>query len=95
MGGGGGPGGAPLTLAAPCATSACGPHGALRGAGNDVVRTGTINAAELLGWEDRVGAIEAGKFADLIAVEGDPLKDIGELRRVKFVMKGGVVVRKY
>jgi imidazolonepropionase-like amidohydrolase len=61
----------------------------------DVIRTGTINAAELLGWEDRVGSIEAGKFADLIAIEGDPLGDIGELGRVKFVMKGGVVVRKF
>ncbi len=60
----------------------------------EVLRAGTINAAELLGWQDRVGAIESGKFADLIAVEGDPLKDISELRRVKFVMKGGVVVRK-
>jgi imidazolonepropionase-like amidohydrolase len=61
----------------------------------EVLRTGTINAAELLGWEDRVGSIEAGKFADLIAIEGDPLSDIGELRRVNFVMKGGVVVKKY
>lgn len=60
----------------------------------EVIRAGTINAAELLGWQDRVGAIEAGKFADLIAVAGDPLRDISELRRVKFVMKGGVVVRK-
>lgn len=60
----------------------------------EVIRAGTSNAAELLGWQDRVGAIEAGKFADLIAVAGDPLRDISELRRVKFVMKGGVVVRK-
>ena len=60
----------------------------------EVIRAGTSNAAELLGWQDRVGAIEAGKFADLIAVAGDPLRDISELRRVKLVMKGGVVVRK-
>jgi imidazolonepropionase-like amidohydrolase len=60
----------------------------------EVIRAGTINAAELLGWQDQVGAVEAGKFADLIAVEGDPLKDITELRRVKFVMKGGAVVRR-
>ena len=45
-----------------------------------------------MGWQDRVGTIEAGKFADLIAVEGDPLQDISELERVKFVMKGGRVI---
>ena len=53
----------------------------------------TLSAAELLGWQDRVGSVEPKKFADLIAVAGDPLKDVGELRRVKFVMKGGQVVR--
>jgi imidazolonepropionase-like amidohydrolase len=46
-----------------------------------------------MGWEDRVGTIQAGKFADLVAVSGDPLRDITELERVKFVMKGGVVHR--
>jgi imidazolonepropionase-like amidohydrolase len=46
-----------------------------------------------LGWQDRAGSVEAGKFADLIAVAGDPLKDINELKRVKFVMKGGEVVK--
>jgi imidazolonepropionase-like amidohydrolase len=61
--------------------------------GLDVIRAGTLNAAELLGWQDRVGSVEAGKFADLIAVEGDPLKEITELRRVRFVMKGGAVIR--
>jgi len=45
------------------------------------------------GWSDRIGTIEKGKFADLIAVAGDPLADVGELQRVRFVMKGGVVVR--
>ena len=59
----------------------------------DVVRATTVNAAEMLGWQDRVGAIEPGKFADLIAVRGDPLSDITELERVRFVMKGGDVVR--
>jgi imidazolonepropionase-like amidohydrolase len=59
----------------------------------EAIRAGTINAAELLGWQDRVGSVEAGKFADLIAVAGDPLKDVGELKRVKFVMKGGEVVK--
>ena len=59
----------------------------------EVIRTATINAAELMGWQDRVGAIEAGKYADLIAVEGDPLSDITVLQRVKFVMKGGTLVK--
>ena len=58
------------------------------------IQTATINAAKLIGWEDRAGALEVGKFADLIAVEGDPLKDVTELERVKFVMKGGVVMKK-
>jgi imidazolonepropionase-like amidohydrolase len=59
----------------------------------EIIRAATASAAELLGWQDRVGSIEATRFADLIAVEGDPLKDITELQRVKFVMKGGRVVR--
>jgi imidazolonepropionase-like amidohydrolase len=52
----------------------------------------TINA-EVLGWQDQIGSIEKGKFADVIAVSGDPLEDITELQRVKFVMKGGKVIR--
>ena len=52
----------------------------------------SINA-EALGWQDRIGAIEKGKYADLVAVSGDPLADITELQRVKFVMKGGKVIR--
>jgi imidazolonepropionase-like amidohydrolase len=59
----------------------------------DVLRAITANAAEMLGWQDRVGAIEPGKFADLVAVEGDPIADITELERVRFVMKEGQVVR--
>lgn len=57
------------------------------------IRTATVNASELLGWADRVGSIEAGKFADIIAVEGDPLKDVTTLERVQWVMKGGAVVK--
>jgi imidazolonepropionase-like amidohydrolase len=47
----------------------------------------------LLGWSDKMGTIEAGKWADLVAVSGDPLKDITELERVKFVMKGGAIFK--
>jgi len=57
------------------------------------VQTATCNAAELLGWSDRIGSLEPGKHADLIAVLGDPLTDITELERVKFVMKGGIVYK--
>lgn len=59
----------------------------------EIIRAATVNAAELLGWQNRIGAIEAGKFADIIATDGDPLKDIGELQKVKFVMKGGKVIK--
>jgi len=57
-----------------------------------IVSTTSLNA-EIMGWGDRVGAIEPGKLADLIAVGGDPLKDIAELTRVRWVMKGGVVAK--
>jgi imidazolonepropionase-like amidohydrolase len=57
------------------------------------IQAGTIVNAEALGMADQVGSIEKGKFADLVAVAGDPLADIGELQRVKFVMKGGKVIR--
>jgi len=57
------------------------------------IRTGTSTAAELLGWSDKLGTIEAGKWADLVALSGDPLKDIKEVENVKFVMKGGVVYK--
>lgn len=57
------------------------------------IQSATVVDAEMLGWQDRIGSVEKGKFADLIAVSGDPLKDISELQRVKFVMKGGQVVK--
>lgn len=59
----------------------------------DVIRMATINAAELLGWKDRIGSIKPGKFADIIAVSGDPLKSMAEFQNVKFVMKGGNVIK--
>ncbi|MDA2913885.1 amidohydrolase family protein [Acidobacteriia bacterium AH_259_A11_L15] len=59
----------------------------------EAIQAATINAAELLGWADRVGALEPGLFADLIAVEGNPLEDVTVLERVGFVMKGGTVIR--
>ena len=59
----------------------------------EVLRTATVNSASLLGWGDRIGSIEAGKFADIIAVDGDPLQDVTTLQNVKFVMKGGKVLK--
>ena len=59
----------------------------------DAVRAATLTAAELLGWEDRVGCIEDGKAADLIAVDGDPTEDPACLERVDFVMKAGEVLK--
>jgi imidazolonepropionase-like amidohydrolase len=57
------------------------------------IQSATTSAADLLGWGDKVGAVVPGLYADLVAVEGDPLSDITELERVKFVMKGGVVYK--
>ena len=57
------------------------------------LQSGTMINAEALGWQDQIGSIDKGKYADLVAVSGDPLADIAELQRVKFVMKGGKVIR--
>jgi len=57
------------------------------------IQTGTINAADLMAWTDRTGTIEPGKWADIIAVDGDPLKDVKILQHVNFVMKSGVVYK--
>lgn len=57
------------------------------------IQAGTIVGAEVMGWQQDVGSITKGKFADLIAVSGDPIADITELRRVTFVMKGGKIIR--
>jgi imidazolonepropionase-like amidohydrolase len=66
-------------------------HGGLTAA--RAIQAGTVVNAEVMGWKDRVGSIDKGKYADLVAVSGDPLADITELQRVKFVMKGGRVIR--
>ncbi len=55
------------------------------------LQAATTSAAEVLGWSDKVGAIEPGKWADIIAVDGDPLADVSVTERVRFVMKGGEV----
>ena len=57
------------------------------------IQSATVNDADLLGWSDKVGAIEPGHYADIIAVDGDPLQDVTTLQRVKFVMKGGTVYK--
>jgi imidazolonepropionase-like amidohydrolase len=58
------------------------------------IQAATVNGAELLGWADRIGSVTPGKYADLIAVSGDPLANVAELTKVKFVMKDGKVVRR-
>ena len=57
------------------------------------IQSGTMINAEAMGWQDQIGSVDTGKYADLIAVAGDPLADITELKRVAFVMKGGKVIR--
>src|SRR5271154_420768 len=79
------------------------PHGMNAGEFGAMVRMGlppliaiqaaTVNAADLIGWSDRVGTLEPGKFADIVAVQGDPLADVRVLENVHFVMKGGEVIK--
>jgi imidazolonepropionase-like amidohydrolase len=57
------------------------------------IQSATTVAAQMMGWQDQIGSIEKGKYADLVAVSGDPLKDITELGRIKFVMKSGKIIR--
>ncbi len=60
----------------------------------EVLVTATVNAADLIDMSDSIGTIEAGKYADIIAVDASPLDDIGELLDVDFVMKNGKVFKK-
>jgi imidazolonepropionase-like amidohydrolase len=57
------------------------------------LQAGTVNAADLMGWSDRIGSVAPGKFADLVAVRGNPLDDVTLLQHVRFVMKDGVVYK--
>ena len=57
------------------------------------IQAATLVDSQMMGWQDRVGSLEKGKFADIVAVSGDPLQDITELERIKFVMKGGKVIK--
>jgi imidazolonepropionase-like amidohydrolase len=57
------------------------------------IQSATTVASEMMGWQDRIGSIEKGKFADVIAVSGDPMKDMTEHEQVRFVMQGGEVIR--
>jgi imidazolonepropionase-like amidohydrolase len=57
------------------------------------IQSATIRAAELMKWEDKVGSLAPGKFADIIAVQGDALADLHRMTKVGFVMKGGSVVK--
>jgi imidazolonepropionase-like amidohydrolase len=58
------------------------------------IQAGTVNAAKLLGWQGQIGALKPGYWADIVAVDGDPLADITALQRVTFVMKGGVIYKR-
>jgi imidazolonepropionase-like amidohydrolase len=57
------------------------------------IRSATMNASVLMGWQDKTGTIEKGKFADIIAVRGDPISNIRLLENIHFVMKGGEIIK--
>ena len=59
----------------------------------DAIVAGTLNGAKLLGWDKNLGSLQAGKWADIVAVSGDPLADIHAMQNVVFVMKNGVVYK--
>ncbi len=57
------------------------------------LQAATVVNSQMMGWQDQIGSLEKGKYADIVAVSGDPLQDITEMERVKFVMKGGKVIK--
>jgi imidazolonepropionase-like amidohydrolase len=57
------------------------------------IQAATLNASDLIGWADRVGTLEPGKFADIVAVQGDPLTNVRVLENINFVMKGGEIIK--
>jgi len=57
------------------------------------IQASTVNNADLFGWSDRIGSITAGKYADIVAVDGDPLQNVGILENIGFVMKGGAIYK--
>jgi imidazolonepropionase-like amidohydrolase len=59
----------------------------------EILRAATLEGADLIGWSDRIGSLEAGKLADVVATDGDPLTDVAALQTISFVMKGGRVIR--
>ena len=59
----------------------------------EAITAGTLNGAKLLGWDKNLGSLSVGKWADIVAVSGDPLKDIHNMQNVVFVMKNGVIYR--
>ncbi len=59
----------------------------------DALFAATRNAADLIGASDRIGSLQPGRYADIVSVAGDPLKDVGQFERVQFVMKGGVIYK--
>jgi imidazolonepropionase-like amidohydrolase len=59
----------------------------------EAIQSATVKAADLIGWSDKVGTLKPGRHADLVAVEGDPTQDVRLLEAVKFVLKGGRVIR--
>ena len=59
----------------------------------DAIVAGTLNGAKLLGWEKNIGSLTSGKWADIVAVSGDPSRDIQDIQKVRFVMKNGVIYK--
>jgi imidazolonepropionase-like amidohydrolase len=59
----------------------------------EALQSATVVGSEMMDWQDQIGSLEKGNYADIVAIAGDPLKEITEMQRVKFVMKGGKVIK--